>query len=52
MAPLPNPPSPGDGFQAYPGCDLSMAACAAKFANLPRFRGQPFIPAPSTGLPT
>ena len=29
-----------------------MATCSAKFANLARFRGQPFIPVPSTGLPT
>ena len=52
VAPLPNPPSAGDGFRAYPGCDLSMATCRARFANLARFRGQPFIPVPSTGLPT
>jgi uncharacterized phage protein (TIGR02218 family) len=52
IAPLPNAPQPGDGFDAYPGCDLSMATCQGRFANLARFRGQPFIPAPSTGLPT
>ena len=52
VSPLPSPPVAGDAFTAYPGCDLSMATCTAKFANLARFRGQPFIPVPSTGLPT
>ena len=52
VAPLQVPPQPGDAFTAYPGCALSMADCSARFANLARFRGQPFIPAPSTGLPT
>ncbi|MHB8286171.1 MAG: DUF2163 domain-containing protein, partial [Caulobacteraceae bacterium] len=52
IAPLPNPPETGAAFDAYPGCDLSMATCQQRFANLARFRGQPFIPAPSTGLPT
>ncbi len=52
VAPLPSPPAVGDAFSAYPGCDLSMPTCTARFANLPRFRGQPFVPAPSTGLPT
>ena len=52
VSPLPSPPSPGDAFTAYPGCDLSMTTCQGKFANLARFRGQPFVPAPATGLPT
>ena len=52
VAPLQAMPAVGDVFTAYPGCALSMADCSAKFANLARFRGQPFIPAPSTGLPT
>ncbi len=52
VAPLQSLPAAGDAFVAYPGCALSMADCSAKFANLARFRGQPFIPAPSTGLPT
>ncbi len=52
VAPLPSPPAMGDTFQAYTGCDLSMATCQARFDNLAHFRGQPFIPAPSTGLPT
>jgi uncharacterized phage protein (TIGR02218 family) len=52
VSPLPSPPAVGDAFTAYPGCDLSMATCQAKFDALARFRGQPFVPAPSTGLPT
>ena len=52
VAPLQGAPQAGDAFTAYPGCALSMADCSAKFANLARFRGQPFIPAPATGLPT
>ncbi len=52
VVPLQSPPAAGDPFTAYPGCALSMADCTSKFANLPRFRGQPFIPSPSTGLPT
>ena len=52
VAPLQQPPAAGDPFTAYPGCALSMADCQGKFANLARFRGQPFIPPPSTGLPT
>lgn len=49
--PLPAPPQPGDGFTAYPGCDLSkgLGGCA-KFNNLARFRGQPFIPVPETAV--
>jgi uncharacterized phage protein (TIGR02218 family) len=52
IAPLPSVAQAGDTFDAYPGCDLSMATCQGRFANLGRFRGQPFIPAPSTGLPS
>lgn len=53
-APLPATPAPGDAFTVTPGCLLSMAACQgwqpATWAE--RFRGQPFIPPPSTGLAT
>jgi hypothetical protein len=52
VAPLQQAPAAGDGFVAFPGCQLSMADCQGKFSNLARFRGQPFIPQPSTGLPT
>jgi hypothetical protein len=32
----------------YPGCDKQQATCRGKFANLARFRGQPYVPAPET----
>lgn len=51
-APFPATPAIGDTFTAYPGCDLSIATCSGTFANLSRFRGEPFIPPPQTGLPT
>lgn len=44
--PFPFPIEVGDAFATYPGCDGEKATCSAKFANLPRFRGQPYIPAP------
>ena len=55
-APVPAIPAAGDTFTACPGCQLSMADCArwqgsTAQADL-RFRGQPFIPPPSTGLPS
>jgi uncharacterized phage protein (TIGR02218 family) len=50
-APLPAVPAAGDSFTISQGCGLSMAACQG-FNNLGRFRGTPFIPPPSTGLPT
>ena len=39
-------PTPGDTFNAYPGCDKLQATCSAKFANLARFRGYPYITSP------
>lgn len=42
--PLPAIPSAGDTFTAYPGCSKEAATCSAKFANLTRFRGYPYIP--------
>lgn len=46
--PFPRDIAPGDAFEAFPGCDGSQATCTAKFANLARFRGQPYIPVPET----
>lgn len=46
--PLPRDIAPGDAFEAYPGCDGTLATCTSKFANAARFRGQPFIPVPET----
>jgi uncharacterized phage protein (TIGR02218 family) len=40
----------GNTFTAYPGCDKTQATCTSKFANVLRFRGQPYIPAPETIL--
>lgn len=40
--------APGDAFSVSAGCDKLQATCSGKFANLPRFRGQPFIPVPET----
>ena len=42
--PLPVAPAAGDTFTVYPGCDKTAAMCAAKFSNLARFRGFPFVP--------
>lgn len=42
------PVAAGDTFVLYPGCDKKQATCSAKFANLARFRGQPYVPAPET----
>jgi uncharacterized phage protein (TIGR02218 family) len=50
-APLPAAPVVGDSFTISQGCALSMAACQG-FNNLSRFRGAPFIPPPTTGLPS
>lgn len=38
----------GNTFTVYPGCDKTQATCSAKFANLLRFRGYPYVPAPET----
>jgi hypothetical protein len=43
-------PAPGDTFAIYPGCDLQQATCTAKFANLKRFGGIPYMPVPETIL--
>lgn len=48
IAPLPFAPAAGDTLTIYPGCDKTMATCTARFANLVRFRGQPYVPVPET----
>ena len=48
--PLPKPPQVGDNFTVFPGCDKTKATCQAKFNNLSRFRGFPFVPIPETAL--
>ncbi len=44
MYPLPFTPSAGDAFTVYAGCDHTQATCAARFNNLAKFRGFPFVP--------
>ena len=53
-APFPAAPAIGDLFTTTPGCDLSTGMCNTyNGANWPlRFRGEPYIPAPTTGMPT
>lgn len=46
--PLKATPVAGNTFTIIPGCDKSQATCTAKFANLARFRGFPFIPKPES----
>lgn len=48
LSPLPAPVSVGDAFTIVPGCDGLQATCSGKFSNLPRFKGQPYIPQPET----
>ena len=58
-APFPSAPSNGDTFTACPACPLTTAGCQRWQGAVPshtpwqqRFRGTPFVPPPSTGLPT
>ncbi len=44
------PPSIGDTFIAYAGCNKMRDTCQIKFNNLSRFAGYPFIPAPETAV--
>lgn len=48
LQPLPFAVQAGDPFAVYPGCDKTVATCTAKFNNLARFRGHPYIPVPET----
>lgn len=47
-SPFNNALAAGDTFTLRAGCDKSKATCTAKFANVVRFRGEPFVPAPET----
>jgi hypothetical protein len=49
-APFPFSISVGDNFNAYPGCDKTLATCTALFNNRINFGGQPDIPAPETAI--
>lgn len=47
--PLDTAPGVGDGFSISAGCDHSTGTGGCqKFANLPNFRGFPFVPPPET----
>lgn len=48
--PLPNTPSVGDTFTAYPGCDKTQSACTSKFNNKANFKGFPYVPVPESAL--
>lgn len=50
VSPLPNAPAPGDGFVAYPGCDLTQNRCNLRFNNLGRFKATPYVPVPETAF--
>ena len=53
-SPFPAAPAVGDLFTATPGCDLSTGNCNTYNGSgwTLRFRGEPYIPAPTTGMPT
>lgn len=50
VQPFPSIAAIGDTFTAYAGCDHTKATCFTKFNNLLRFKGQPFVPLPTTAL--
>lgn len=45
---LPIAPSAGDDISLYPSCHKTDDDCNTKYANLPRNRGYPYVPAPAT----
>jgi hypothetical protein len=58
-APLPAVPAVGDAFTISPGCSLALSSTSPQGCQQwqpstwqNRFRGQPFVPPPTTGLPT
>lgn len=48
LQPWPFAVASGDTFSVQAGCDKKQLTCDTKFANLPRFRGEPYVPAPET----
>ena len=50
LQPWPYAVASGDVFTIYPGCDKTQSTCSAKYSNLGRFRGMPYIPVPDTIL--
>ncbi len=47
--PFPSPPSVGDNFRVWPGCDKTQATCNL-FGNILNYGGTPFVPVPETTL--
>ena len=48
LQPWPFAVASGDTFSVQAGCDKKQLTCDTKFANLARFRGEPYVPAPET----
>lgn len=46
--PFPFAVQAGDALSLSAGCDKRVTTCQAKFSNLQRFRGMPFVPVPET----
>ena len=44
VEPLSFTPAVGDTFTVVAGCDRTLATCKAKFSNVLRFRGEPYVP--------
>jgi uncharacterized phage protein (TIGR02218 family) len=44
LLPLPYAPAVGDAYSLVPGCDKTIATCAATFSNAVNFRGEPWVP--------
>ena len=44
MYPMPSAVATGDGFTVAYGCDHTTGTCQSRFANLPNFKGFPFVP--------
>ena len=42
--PMPYDIQAGDEFLVYYGCDKSHGLCQTRFANIARFRGEPYVP--------
>lgn len=41
---MPNPIAVGHTYSMIAGCDKALATCQTKFANVPNFRGFPYVP--------
>ncbi|MGB8437638.1 MAG: DUF2163 domain-containing protein, partial [Burkholderiales bacterium] len=42
--PMPDTIAVSDRFSISPGCDKRLATCAERFANVLKFRGEPYVP--------